>query len=105
VYAPPSGRRKCERELDYRLARALWVLAENRIGVRLRYEWRDDAGTGTAATATRRGPAVTRASVREGVLERGEHSPSGLVTTTVVVTDESLEKSSGLIMGEAGHAR
>jgi nuclear transport factor 2 (NTF2) superfamily protein len=44
VYPRPSGRRKNERELDYRLAKALWAFTENRIGVRFRYEWRDNAG-------------------------------------------------------------
>src|SRR6476659_2900126 len=31
--------RKWERELDYRLFKALWAFTENRIGVRFRYEW------------------------------------------------------------------
>jgi nuclear transport factor 2 (NTF2) superfamily protein len=36
--------RKWARELDYRLVKALWAFADNRIGVRFQYEWRDDAG-------------------------------------------------------------
>jgi uncharacterized protein len=39
-----SRAREWERELDYRLAKALWAFTENRIGVRFRYEWRDNAG-------------------------------------------------------------
>ena len=36
--------RKWARELDYRLIKELWAVAENRIAVRFAYEWRDDAG-------------------------------------------------------------
>ncbi|VTS02641.1 nuclear transport factor 2 family protein [Tuwongella immobilis] len=36
--------RKWERELDYRLVKALWAFSENRIAVRFRYEWHDAAG-------------------------------------------------------------
>jgi nuclear transport factor 2 (NTF2) superfamily protein len=36
--------RKWERELDYRLIKELWCFTENRIAVRFKYEWRDDAG-------------------------------------------------------------
>ena len=35
---------KWVRELDYRLAKALWAFTENRIAVRFQYEWHDDAG-------------------------------------------------------------
>ena len=37
-------RRKCARELDYRLIKELWAFQDNRIAVRFAYEWRDDAG-------------------------------------------------------------
>src|SRR6516162_10964410 len=36
--------RKWERELDYRLVKALWAVTDDRIAVRFRYEWRDAAG-------------------------------------------------------------
>ena len=36
--------RKWERELDYRLAKALWAFTDDRIAVRFQYEWRDAAG-------------------------------------------------------------
>ena len=36
--------RKWERELDYRLVKALWAFADDHIAVRFRYEWRDAAG-------------------------------------------------------------
>ncbi len=36
--------RKWQREHDYRLIKALWTTAENRIAVRFAYEWRDDCG-------------------------------------------------------------
>ncbi|MFJ2994128.1 DUF1348 family protein [Pandoraea sp. NPDC087047] len=36
--------RKWQRELDYRLIKALWAFTENRIAVRFAYEWRDDSG-------------------------------------------------------------
>lgn len=35
---------KWARELDYRLAKALWAFTDNRIAVRFQYEWHDDAG-------------------------------------------------------------
>ena len=35
---------KWERELDYRLVKALWDFRDNRIAVRFRYEWHDAAG-------------------------------------------------------------
>ena len=35
---------KWRRELDYRLAKALWTFGENRIAVRFRYEWHDALG-------------------------------------------------------------
>jgi uncharacterized protein len=35
---------KWERELDYRLAKALWAFTGDRIAVRFRYEWHDNAG-------------------------------------------------------------
>jgi nuclear transport factor 2 (NTF2) superfamily protein len=35
---------KWNRELDYRLVKALWAFTDNRIGVRFQYEWHDDAG-------------------------------------------------------------
>ena len=36
--------RKWERELDYRLVKALWAFTDDRIAVRFRYEWHDAAG-------------------------------------------------------------
>jgi uncharacterized protein len=36
--------RKWERELDYRLVKALWAFTDDHIAVRFQYEWRDDAG-------------------------------------------------------------
>lgn len=35
---------KWQRELDYRLAKALWCFTENRIAVRFRYEYHDATG-------------------------------------------------------------
>jgi uncharacterized protein len=35
---------KWKRELDYRLAKALWAFSDNRIAVRFQYEWHDAAG-------------------------------------------------------------
>jgi uncharacterized protein len=35
---------KWDRELDYRLVKALWAFTDNRIGVRFQYEWHDDTG-------------------------------------------------------------
>ena len=35
---------KWERELDYRLAKALWSFTDNRIAVRFRYEYHDASG-------------------------------------------------------------
>jgi nuclear transport factor 2 (NTF2) superfamily protein len=35
---------KWERELDYRLVKALWALTDNRIAVRFQYEWHDAFG-------------------------------------------------------------
>lgn len=35
---------KWERELDYRLVKALWAFTADRIAVRFRYEWHDAAG-------------------------------------------------------------
>jgi len=35
---------KWERELDYRLAKALWAFTGDRIAVRFRYEWHDASG-------------------------------------------------------------
>lgn len=35
---------KWERELDYRLVKALWAFTDDRIAVRYQYEWRDSAG-------------------------------------------------------------
>jgi hypothetical protein len=35
---------KWERELEYRLCKALWAFTENRIAVRFQYEWHDAAG-------------------------------------------------------------
>jgi nuclear transport factor 2 (NTF2) superfamily protein len=35
---------KWERELDYRLAKALWCFHEDRIAVRFQYEWHDASG-------------------------------------------------------------
>lgn len=37
-------RGKWDRELDYRLAKALWGFRENRIAVRFQYEWHDASG-------------------------------------------------------------
>jgi uncharacterized protein len=36
--------RKWQRELDYRLVKALWAFDERRISVRFQYEWHDDSG-------------------------------------------------------------
>ncbi len=36
--------RKWTRELDYRLIKELWAFTNNRIAVRLAYEWHDDVG-------------------------------------------------------------
>ncbi len=35
---------KWDREMDYRLMKALWAFNENRIGVRFQYEWHDGLG-------------------------------------------------------------
>ena len=35
---------KWARELDYRLAKAIWAFTDDRIAVRFRYEWHDEAG-------------------------------------------------------------
>ena len=35
---------KWDRELDYRLVKALWAFTDNRIAVRFQYEWHDAAG-------------------------------------------------------------
>jgi uncharacterized protein len=35
---------KWERELDYRLTKALWAFTDDHIAVRFQYEWHDDAG-------------------------------------------------------------
>jgi nuclear transport factor 2 (NTF2) superfamily protein len=35
---------KWERELDYRLVKALWAFTDDRIAVRFQYEWHDGAG-------------------------------------------------------------
>lgn len=35
---------KWDRELEYRLVKALWSFTDDRIAVRFRYEWRDAAG-------------------------------------------------------------
>lgn len=35
---------KWERELDYRLVKALWAFSDDRIAVRFRYEWHDASG-------------------------------------------------------------
>jgi nuclear transport factor 2 (NTF2) superfamily protein len=35
---------KWERELDYRLVKALWAFTDNRIAVRYQYEWHDASG-------------------------------------------------------------
>ena len=37
-------RQKWQRELDYRLAKALWSFTDNRIAVRFRYEYHDPSG-------------------------------------------------------------
>ncbi len=36
--------RKWERELDYRLVKDLWGFTDNRIAVRIQFEWHDSAG-------------------------------------------------------------
>ncbi len=36
--------RKWQRELDYRLKKALWAFDTHRIAVRFEYEWHDDSG-------------------------------------------------------------
>ena len=35
---------KWDRELEYRLVKALWAFTDNRIAVRYQYEWHDAAG-------------------------------------------------------------
>jgi nuclear transport factor 2 (NTF2) superfamily protein len=70
VYPPPSGRRKWERELDYRLVKAPWAFTENRIGVRFRYEGRNNAGNwfhsyGNETGAGRRRGLGSRGSPRK----------------------------------------
>jgi nuclear transport factor 2 (NTF2) superfamily protein len=35
---------KWNRELDYRLVKALWAFTDNRIGVRFQYEWHNEVG-------------------------------------------------------------
>jgi len=52
--------RKWNRELDYRLIKEVWAFRENRIAVRFAYEWHDDGGNGSAATATRTGSSTRR---------------------------------------------
>ncbi len=37
-------KRKCTKELDYRLKKELWSFMDNRISVRFEYEWHDDSG-------------------------------------------------------------
>lgn len=37
-------KRKWQKELDYRLIKALWAFHDNRISVRFAYEWHDDSG-------------------------------------------------------------
>lgn len=37
-------RRKWDRELEYRLIKELWGFRENRMAVRFKYEWHDNAG-------------------------------------------------------------
>lgn len=37
-------RRKWDHELEYRLIKELWSFRENRMAVRFKYEWHDDAG-------------------------------------------------------------
>jgi nuclear transport factor 2 (NTF2) superfamily protein len=37
--------RKWDRELDYRLVKALWAFSDDRIAVRFQYEWHDEAGS------------------------------------------------------------
>lgn len=37
-------RRKWARELDYRLVKELWTFRDQRIAVRFKYEWHDEAG-------------------------------------------------------------
>lgn len=36
--------RKWQRELDYRLIKAMWAFGDDRIAVRFAYEWHDQAG-------------------------------------------------------------
>jgi hypothetical protein len=36
--------RKWQREIDYRLVKALWAFADDRIAVRFQYEWQDETG-------------------------------------------------------------
>ncbi|MFG0260132.1 MAG: DUF1348 family protein [Phycisphaerales bacterium JB041] len=40
-------REKWDKELDYRLAKALWGFRDNRIAVRFQYEWHDPEGRWT----------------------------------------------------------
>ena len=49
---------KWERELDYRLVKALWSYSENRIGVRFQYEYHDEAGQWFRAFERRRADPV-----------------------------------------------
>jgi nuclear transport factor 2 (NTF2) superfamily protein len=37
--------RKWSRELDYRLIKEVWAVADDRIAVRFAYEWHDDSGS------------------------------------------------------------
>ena len=53
--------RKWARELDYRLIKELWAFDGHRIAVRFAYEWHDDAGNGSAPTATRTGSSTSTA--------------------------------------------
>jgi uncharacterized protein len=52
--------RKWHRELDYRLIKEVWAYQGSRIAVRFAYEWHDDSGGGTAATAMRTGSLMRK---------------------------------------------
>jgi len=66
---PPFGRdamcellrRKWTREVDYLLIKELRPFSENRVAVRLAYEWPDDSAASFAATAMRTGSSMIMA--------------------------------------------
>jgi hypothetical protein len=78
---------KWERELDYRLAKALWAFTNDRIAVRFQYEWHDSAGNwfrsygnelwefDAAGLMRRREASINDLAIREN--ERRFHWPLG----------------------------